>query len=946
MQTRTMLIVGFIWILASISYCSGDTCYCRCCAGNFCTPTLQGTIIIPSCGSSCKSQCQSKYPTQCTSGSGSANYQCTSGGGGGGSETPNWTGTFVVQNRCDKISCCCPANEIILSSASANTLRIQSRFTCFDATFWLNDTIQTPSGFSTTLLLAGDPIHTTISQDSRTIQLNNAVSPECSEVAVRNGPLSSSTTGTKGGSDEMHSFIVKIIHQEYTTDGIQMDLNFTKLKDNDWPIVLEQIQNKDYPLRGLSLSWDTTSNKMIEPGFIQFIKIIENHTTLIHFKIRLYSISDNTKTNFLLGALKKNRSIKNLSVNATDVNQQTTKAFSEVLKDNQSILSLDFYNCNYADPREPAYPMFDDCATNLSHSFTTSALQRLKIGDIDDRTFKILLPSLVKTLHVLDLSGNTNYTPNISAFQSHLQSNDNTLRVLILNSSGFEKFKQSELSSKIHIVNHDSFLGNLFSLEGPISITPHIMNKTDWSILLMELTKDINSLREVDLNLSDGCDENSMNYLENLLGAQSQLKKLKISGTSLNQSIQEKLFQILRKNTSIIKFEMNTKIELNILKYLIDFLAKNNNIAHLKFDECANLGDQEAIALADALKMATNLKSFQVNSSDIGNSGFQAILSSLPDSLILLHFTHSCLNAKILPWFGNFIKTHPKIRDISLANNPITLNSAPELDVAGLIDQILKITNANQCNCYLEIYTKIQDIISDTPIGCIWLPREYRRDYDLLELYNEMKKNPTKYWSINMKTNSNMSLHAYDIFLDILNCDIRVAQLYLGEDDMNEEVQKYFFKDFRDNNTVEHLEISQNKLCSQAMKYIGSFLKHSSKICIFKLRKCQIDSEGIRYLCKGLSESRLYKLSLNENPLDDDSCARILSSIPPSLKSLSLVFDEISESSLQTIIDFLNTNKTLETLNLMYNPVYDNRVDQLKRVARQNDICKFSTDIE
>ncbi|CAF4357380.1 unnamed protein product [Adineta steineri] len=75
-----------------------------------------------------------------------------------------------------------------------------------------------------------------------------------------------------------------------------------------------------------------------------------------------------------------------------------------------------------------------------------------------------------------------------------------------------------------------------------------------------------------------------------------------------------------------------------------------------------------------------------------------------------------------------------------------------------------------------------------------------------------MKKNPTKYWSINMRSNSNMSLRAYDIFLDILNCDIRVAQLYLGEDDMNEEVQKYFFKDFRDNNTVEHLEISQNKL--------------------------------------------------------------------------------------------------------------------------------------
>ncbi|CAF3511751.1 unnamed protein product [Adineta steineri] len=737
--------------------------------------------------------------------------------------------------------------------------------------------------------------------------------------------------------DEFGSMLIKakIISKEYTTDGIHMDLSFTKLTDDDWPIVFEQIQNKDYPLRGLSLSWDATSNKMIEPGFIQFLKIIENHTTLIRFKFFLYSISDNTKTNFLLEALKKNRSIKNVSVDAIGVNQQTTKAFSEVLKDNQSILSLNFFSINYVDPREPPYPMFYDCATDLSHSIPTSVLQRLKIGGIDDRSFNILIPSLVKTLHVLDLSANEYFSPDISTFES----NNNTLKVLILHPSGFEKFKQSKLSSKIHVVNRDSFLGKLFSHKGPIPITPHTMNKTDWSILLTELTNDINSLREVDLDLSNGCDEN---YLEDLLGTESQLKNLKINGTSLNQSIQEKLFQILTKNTSIIKFEMNTKIELNILKYLIDFLAKNNNIAHLKFYECANLGDQEAIVLADGLKMATNLKSFQVDNSDIGNSGFQAILSSLPDSLIVLHFTHNCLDAKILPWFENFIKTHPKIKDVSLENNPITLNSAPKLDVAGLIDQILKITNANQCNCYLEIYTKIQDIIAETT-RCIWLPREHRRDYDLLELYNEMKKNPTKYWSINMRSNSNMSLNAYNIFLDILNCDIRVAELYLGEDDMNEEMQKYFFKDFRDNNTVEHLDISHNKLCSQAMKYIGSFLKHSSKICVFTLRKCQIDSEGIRYLCKGLSESRLYSLSLINNPLGNDSCARIFSSIPPSLKSLSLWGDDIPESSLQTIIDFLNTNKTLETLNLKFNPVYDKHVDQLEQIAKQSGICKYAT---
>ncbi|UJR12490.1 hypothetical protein I4U23_016665 [Adineta vaga] len=211
MQTQTMLIVVFIGILASISYCSGDTCYCRCCAGNFCTPTLQGTISIPSCGSSCKSQCQSKYPTQCTSGSGSANYQCVSGGGGGSSETPNWIGTFFVQNRCDKFSCCCPAREIILSSVNTNKLLIQSQFTCPDATFLLNETIPIPSSFSTILFFFGDPIEITLSQDSRTIQLNNAASSECSEIATRNEPKPTTMIGAASTATNNFTFVSLVV---------------------------------------------------------------------------------------------------------------------------------------------------------------------------------------------------------------------------------------------------------------------------------------------------------------------------------------------------------------------------------------------------------------------------------------------------------------------------------------------------------------------------------------------------------------------------------------------------------------------------------------------------------------------------------------------------------------------------------------------------------------
>ena len=75
MENQTKLMIVLLGVIASISYCSGDTCYCRCCAGHSFTPPLLGTIALSSCTSTtCELSCQNEYPTQCTNGTGSSSY--------------------------------------------------------------------------------------------------------------------------------------------------------------------------------------------------------------------------------------------------------------------------------------------------------------------------------------------------------------------------------------------------------------------------------------------------------------------------------------------------------------------------------------------------------------------------------------------------------------------------------------------------------------------------------------------------------------------------------------------------------------------------------------------------------------------------------------------------------------------------------------------------------
>ena len=191
MHNQTIFTIVVIVALASISLCNGDTCTCTCCSGNSCRPTLQGTISVSSCSStSCKAECQARYPSQCTNGAGSASYQCRSGN----VATPNWVGVFDMANRCDTRTCCCPSGSLTLSRIN-NELRIQCQFAgqCPPSTY-IDDSIPMPSTFNTQIGVLGNIILITLSEDSGTIQITNPLFPWCSESASRNNAISTTTT--------------------------------------------------------------------------------------------------------------------------------------------------------------------------------------------------------------------------------------------------------------------------------------------------------------------------------------------------------------------------------------------------------------------------------------------------------------------------------------------------------------------------------------------------------------------------------------------------------------------------------------------------------------------------------------------------------------------------------------------------------------------------------
>jgi hypothetical protein len=80
---------------------------------------------------------------------------------------------------------------MIASRVNANALHIQGRFEgggC-DGFSSLDQTIPMPNGYNTQIGFLGNIILVKLSEDSRTIELNNPIYPVCSETGIRNGPV-------------------------------------------------------------------------------------------------------------------------------------------------------------------------------------------------------------------------------------------------------------------------------------------------------------------------------------------------------------------------------------------------------------------------------------------------------------------------------------------------------------------------------------------------------------------------------------------------------------------------------------------------------------------------------------------------------------------------------------------------------------------------------------
>lgn len=577
---------------------------------------------------------------------------------------------------------------------------------------------------------------------------------------------------------------------------------------------------------------------------------------------------------------------------------------------------------------------------------TTSALERLELDRIDNAGFKILIKSFPKTLTYLDLESNDINEESIPHLQSYLELNNNTLRNMILPYDfPIEQLKENESSLSIfETININSYwMTEILRNSGSLRIDSRNMSDRNWSDVFRILTKSHTLCHELNLFLSDNINENILDYIRPLISKQSSLTSLILSFYYLNTSVPIDLFQQLKENQSITQLQINYSMDSNVFNEFIKLLMKKKNIIRLCFSENRDFTDEQAVQLRQVLKTYTVLRSLTISESSIGDIGFQALLSSLPNALSQSIINDNLISSKSLPSLYNFMQTHSNVKYISLNENGISLDNSIDINASDLMNKIFKIANKNDCICLININEKVKNVMENLANDSIDLTRSRLRDDHILELCNGLKKHSNRNWSLDLGSNERISYVGYQYLAEVLSSTINIIELSVDSNQIDEKGRIDLLNGLRSNKTIKKFTINYNTLNSEDMKSIAVFVKNNPMLKAIYFYHCEMDADGAVHLASTLSESCLEILDLYAASIGDHGCSSILSSIPSTLNHLVLDYNQITESSLQIILTFLSTNKTLKILEIRSNPIFENSTcsEQICQMAEQNNICEL-----
>ena len=378
-------------------------------------------------------------------------------------------------------------------------------------------------------------------------------------------------------------------------------------------------------------------------------------------------------------------------------------------------------------------------------------------------------------------------------------------------------------------------------------------------------------------------------------------------------ALRPEILERIRNNTPGYRPTLNLSNDLGLDEALAlaEALKTNTTIQSLNLSY-NKLGPEVDIALAEVLKTNTTLQTLNLKHNNFGPEGFVALAEALKINTTLqsLNLQSSKLEGEGALALAEALKTNTTLQTLNLKWNNIN----PE--------EALALAEALKTNTTLQTLD-----LSGNSLG----------PEGVLALAEALKTNTTLQ-SLNLESNS-FGPEGAEALAEALKTNTTLTTLDLRSNDFGTKGALALAEALKTNATLQTLLLSTNNVGTKGALALVETLKTNKTLQTLDLRFYSLGPEGFVALAEALKiNTTLQSLSLDHSDLGPEGALALADSLKTNstLQTLNLGYNRLGPKGALALAKILKTNTTLQTLNLECNNLGPEDAIALAEILKTN----------
>ena len=722
-------------------------------------------------------------------------------------------------------------------------------------------------------------------------------------------------------------------------EGLQMNTRLISLTlcniTNNGAITIAEAIPLNTTLQKLNIS----NNSISDDGAAAISDNLKCSTSLQELNVSQNSIT-NRGIKLFAEAIQINSTLKNINISKNHISLEGLLYFMETVKNN---CTLEVVNITHNNVTRSGFTSIKQCIENLQHPIQIYASWNVIVSR-NGELLKICTFQESENIIEEDVWSFEDYDPDhIVTCLSECLKEDDTLLELNMSKNqiirGREKkiieaikvnktlLKLDASFTKIHdedcisdcLQNNKSLKElnmseNIITSNGAKKIATAIrvnttLEKLDLSCnsisndgvsFISDGLKNNNSLQELNISRNEITGEGAQ-YIAEAILVNTTLEKINLSCNAISDDGTAAISYSLQFNNSLQELNMSkNEITSEGVKKITEVIQVNTTLKHLDLS-INKIVDDGADFISDGLQFNTSLQELNISHIYITNKGIKEITEAIEINSTLqnINISKNLISPEGLLYFMEAVKNNCTLQVVNITHNNVTRSGFTSIKqcIENLQHPIQTYASWNEINESGKLVTKISTSCAPDNIeDDVWSFDVYDPDHLVMCLSECLKEDDT------------------------------LQELNLSLNKITSEGAKTIGEALKVNKILKKLDISHNSISDDGAAAISDGLKYNILLQELNMSYIKITSEGAKMIGEAIKVNKtLQKLDIHGNSISDDGAAAISDGLKYniSLQELNMSYIKITSEGAKMIGEAIKVNKTLQKLDIHKNSISD-----------------------